>query len=103
MTDAQQKVINRLKEIGGAGWLGDGVDRASGKFVGFAPYCKDIKRFWGSPAFMEWKAAMKKHGVTDKGVWCSNVTRNNLLNADLIVAIAEVPGAWKLTEHGWTR
>lgn len=98
MTEAEQKVIDRLKEIGGAGWLGRGVK--NGRYSTFASYCKDIKRFWGEEAYNEWQANLKKYGITNLGVWCSNVVCTNLANAGIIEGVPEVPGAWMLTEKG---
>jgi hypothetical protein len=97
MTKAQQKVIDRLKEIG-AGWLGSGVDRKTQK-VNLSQKLKIIKNFFGKKEYERIKKQMKRYGVTNKAVWCSSVTYTKLIQKGLIVPIESVPGCYTLPKE----
>jgi hypothetical protein len=97
MTKAQQKVIDRLKEIG-AGWLGSGIDRKI-QTINLSQKLKLIKAFFGKREYERFKKQMKRYGITNKGVWCSNTTYAKLMQKGLIVPIESVPGCYTLPKE----
>lgn len=97
LTQSQKLVLDRLRDLGGAAWIGNAVDKQTGILPGYAAYESRIKALCGEKEFESRREAKKKYGLTNKGVWCSSVTFTKLLNLGLIEGIPELPGAVRLT------
>lgn len=96
VTKAQQKVIDRLKEIGGAGWLGSGIDRQT-QTTNAVRNFKLVKDFYGKSEAERYKNRLKRYNITNKGAWCSTTTFEKLMANNIIVPIDNLPGCFKLT------
>lgn len=96
LTKAQKIVIDRIRELGGAAWIGSAIDKQTGILPGMATYEASLKKFWPEKEVARRNKLKQKYGLTNKGVWCSRRTFTNLLNLGLVEGIPGLPGAVRL-------
>ena len=97
LTKTQKKVLRQLRAIGGAGWIGSAVGK-DGILLGVEEHLENIKSFYGKEEHAKYERAMKKHGVTNKGVHCSYKTFYRLYELGLIKRVRWTESIYKIVE-----